>query len=145
MPPTATLDSPPTSTHFTDSQRLCAPAVSTSANTPGMNTASSNNLSGTSLPPAQYTPQMPMPYGFPQFPMPYFPPFPYYPFYPQHPQAQETGNPMALMQGHGFGLPQIPPNQASGPGSPALKIPRPVPLDEFCKHYKVDDADKERL
>jgi len=149
-PPTATLDAPPTSTHFADSQRLRAPGGSI-ANPLGPSSAA--NADAASIP-AMNTgamttyPQMPGPYGFPPFQMPYFPgPFPFYPFYPHAPQTQDGGPSMYPMPGTTFGAAYgagRPPDSA--PPSPVkVQLTRPISLDEFCTKYGIDDYDKERL
>ncbi|KIK04473.1 hypothetical protein K443DRAFT_57212, partial [Laccaria amethystina LaAM-08-1] len=163
---TATLDAPPNSVHFSESQRLRIPTKVREV---------------TALPVAPQTPAA-VPhfapnqgfYPFGGFP-PYFPP-PYpYPFYPplgNEPNAAPY--PIPPLHGHYPGPypnapapplttgPNLNPNTlgtrphtpgvardiapGSAPTSPLkIVLPRPVSLDEFCDHYGIDDEDRARL
>ncbi|CAA7258478.1 unnamed protein product [Cyclocybe aegerita] len=81
-PPTATLDAPPVSAHFSESQKLRAPAT-----TPASTAAVTSGV-----PPIGATqPQMPqMPYSYP--PYPFYPPYPYSQYPPPQPHGLNPHN-----------------------------------------------------
>lgn len=118
-PPTATIYSPPTSTHFAESQRLRTPASAAKAVAPVL------------AEPMSAAPPYAMHYGYP-------PPFPHpssypasfpYPPYPPYP-------PM-------FAPPRVDGAPGSAPTSPTkIILPRAISLAEFCDRYEIDDEDR---
>ena len=122
-PPTATLHSPPASTHFAESQKLRNPATAASASRAAAPVLAEP---APAVPPVTlpYT----MPYGYPPpFPYPYPQSFPYPP-YPQYP-------PM-------FAPPRADGGPGSAPTSPTkIVLPRTISLAEFCDRYEIDDED----
>lgn len=145
-PPTATLDVPPTSPHFSDSQRIhtkpeASGDIPTAVVDPG--------------PPAAPTP----PYGYPPFaPPPFYQPpsYPYPPFMPygplppypfMDPRSQQLLSTPTVPQLSA--RPQTPVNKnapGSAPTSPLkITLPYPVSLSEFCEQYEIDEEDQARL
>ncbi|KJA25914.1 hypothetical protein HYPSUDRAFT_213426 [Hypholoma sublateritium FD-334 SS-4] len=137
-PPTATYDAPPTSSYFTESQKIRNPGAK-------------GDLGPDPVPPPLNpypgpAPVAPMPYGYPPYALPP-------PFYPQPPYAYPPyalGYPQPPFQlmdprSHASVRPHTP--GAHGPGSAPtspikILLPYPVSLDEFCERYEIDDEDK---
>ena len=146
-----TLDSPPSSAHFMESQHLrVASGTSAALSAPALVDAHHASVpvpAPQAVPAAPPNPQQyPMRYGYPPPPHFYLPPYPYYqqpPFflhglhnlYLHHGVCPQT--PVAY-QCH-----SVTDGPASAPTSPLkLALPRPVSLSEFCKHYEIDEDDQ---
>jgi hypothetical protein len=124
-PPTATLDSPPASAHFAESQRLRTPPTGTQTAQAG---PSSEPTPAGALP-HPYT----MPYGYPPLPQ-HYGPYPYAPFL-QYPPVHLGLAPYSAVAAPG-----------SAPTSPMkIVLPRVISLAEFCKRYGIDAEDCDRL
>ncbi|CAA7264084.1 unnamed protein product [Cyclocybe aegerita] len=141
-PPTATLDAPPVSTHFSKSQKLHAP-VTTPASTATVTSG---------VPPIGATqPQMPqMLYSYP--PYPFYPPYPYSQYPPPQPHDLNPHNHLFHAVRSQTPVPTAGPSTCpaegggSAPGSPLkITLTCPVSLGEFCKHYEVEEDDQCRL
>ncbi|KAJ3500782.1 hypothetical protein NLJ89_g9638 [Agrocybe chaxingu] len=146
-PPTASLDVPPVSTHFSESQKLRVPAGVVTG-------AVAATMAANAVAPAPYAPapgappgiQYQMPYGFQPYPGTQF--FPLYPYPPYAPMYAPQADPLAAAV-----HPRTPALAAritdapgSAPASPVkIVLTQPLSLANFCEHYEIDNEDQARL
>ncbi|KAF8165967.1 hypothetical protein B0H34DRAFT_780604 [Crassisporium funariophilum] len=145
-PPTASLNVPPTSTHFADSQKLRASSEAATGVTP----APEPVPAAIGAPPGPYFNNYPPPYGFPGYPPApphhYPPQYPYYPPYYQQPPPDPRGHYVNVNGNYPQPLRRGADGPNSAPPSPVkVVLPRPVALSEFCEHYEIDADDEARL